>query len=247
MMAGRVAVVTGASRGIGHAIALRLARDGVKLVANYRAQSAPAEALVQQIRDGGGEAIAVQADVGRSPEAERLVATALETFGRVDILVNNAGITRDSLMLRLSDEDWGAVLATNLTGAFVCTRAVLRSMLRQRYGRILNVSSVVGLMGNAGQANYAAAKAGLLGLTRSVAREVASRGITVNALAPGYIATEMWEPVSEAARSHLREMIPLGREGTPEDVAEAAAYLVSDAAAYVTGQVLNVDGGLVMA
>jgi 3-oxoacyl-[acyl-carrier protein] reductase len=247
MMAGRVAVVTGASRGIGHAIASRLARDGVKLVVNYRAQSAQAEALVQQIRDRGGEAIAAQADVGSSPEAERLIATALEVFGRVDILVNNAGITRDSLVLRLSDEDWGAVLATNLTGAFVCTRAVLRSMLRQRYGRILNVTSVVGLTGNAGQANYAAAKAGLLGLTRSVAREVASRGITVNALAPGYIATEMWEPVAEAARSRLREMIPLGREGTPEDVAEAAAYLVSDAAAYVTGQVLNVDGGLVMA
>jgi 3-oxoacyl-[acyl-carrier protein] reductase len=243
----RVALVTGASRGIGRAIALRLARDGIAVVVNYRQQAAAAQEVVETITAAGGRAVAVAGDVGTVGVAETLVDGALQAFGRLDILVNNAGITRDNLLLRLAPEDWQAVLTTNLTGAYLCTRAALRPMLRQRWGRILNITSVVGLLGNAGQANYAAAKAGLIGLTRSTAREVASRGITVNALAPGYIATDIWAPVAESARQALLGAIPLGRAGTPEEVAEAAAFLVSDAAGYITGQVLNVDGGLVMA
>jgi 3-oxoacyl-[acyl-carrier protein] reductase len=245
--AGRVALVTGASRGIGRAIAERLGRGGASVVVNYRANEAAAATVVQAIQGGGSQAVAVAADVAHADEVERLIEATTGAFGRLDILVNNAGITRDNLLLRLSLDDWQAVLATNLTGAYLCTRGALRGMIRQRYGRVLNVSSVVGLTGNPGQANYAAAKAGLIGLTRSTAREVASRGITVNALAPGYIETDMWASVPEAAISKLREMIPLGREGAPAEVAEAAAFLVSDAAAYITGQVLNVDGGLVMA
>ena len=245
--AGRVALVTGASRGIGRAIAGRLAQGGAAVAVNYREHAAAAEEVVRAVQDAGGQAVALGADVAQPAEVDGLVQAALAAFGRLDILVNNAGITRDNLLLRLSPEDWQVVLATNLTGAYLCTRAVLRPMVRQRYGRILNISSVVGQIGNAGQANYAAAKAGLVGLTRATAREVASRGITANALAPGYITTEMWDHVSEATRARLRDLVPLGREGTVEDVAEAAAFLVSDAAAYITGQVLNVDGGLVMA
>ncbi|MBI2866250.1 MAG: 3-oxoacyl-[acyl-carrier-protein] reductase [Chloroflexi bacterium] len=243
---GRAAIVTGSSRGIGRAVALRLAREGASLVLNARQDEAGVRAVVTQVQQMGGQAVQAMGDVSQAETAKQLAEAAYHHFGRVDILVNNAGINRDNLIVRLSETDWDQVLDVDLKGAFLCTRAVLRYMLKQRWGRIINMSSAVGLMGNAGQANYASAKAGLLGLTRSIAREVASRGITVNAVAPGFIDTEMTQALSPQRRDSLLQQIPVGQLGAPEDVAHAVAFLASPEAAYITGQVLPVDGGLVM-
>ncbi|MDQ3328080.1 MAG: 3-oxoacyl-[acyl-carrier-protein] reductase [Chloroflexota bacterium] len=243
----RVALVTGGSRGIGRATALKLASTGTRVVVNYHKNQEAAEEVVAAATAAGAEAIIVQGDVSTQEGAEAAVKATMERWNRLDILVNNAGITRDQLIMRLSEEDWDAVLDTNLKGAYLCSKLASRHMLRARWGRIINISSVVGQMGNAGQANYAAAKAGLLGLTKSLAREFASKNITANAIAPGWIETDIVAGLSEEARQYVLGQIPLGRYGEPEDVAEAVAFLVSDAAAYITGQTLNVDGGMVMA
>ena len=243
---GRVAVVTGASRGIGRAIALKLAKMGAKVVVNYRSNKAAAEEVLDMIQTMGGTAIAVQADVRIFKDAQKLIKSALDQFGRLDILVNNAGTTRDTLLIRMSEEDWDIVIDTNLKGAFNCTKAAQRPMMKQRYGRIVNITSVAGLAGNAGQANYAAAKAGLVGFTKAVAKEVGSRNITVNAVAPGYVPTDLTANLPPDLIAKGLEMTPLGRAGTPEDIANAVAFLVSDDANYITGQVLSVDGGMVM-
>jgi 3-oxoacyl-[acyl-carrier protein] reductase len=243
---GKVAVVTGASRGIGRAIATTLAAAGAVVVVNYKSNQAAAEEVVRAIVAADGQALAVQADVGVPAEVEHLFKTALDRYGRLDILVNNAGITRDVLLLRMKEEDFDAVLDTNLRGVYLCTRAALRPMTRARSGRIINITSVIGLMGNAGQANYAAAKAGIIGFTKAVAREMGARNITVNAVAPGYIETELTGRLSDQIRAAILENIPLGRLGTPQDVANLVCFLASDAAAYITGQTLTVDGGMVM-
>ena len=242
----KVAIVTGASRGIGRAIALELARRGARVVVNYRSNAAAAQEVVENIRAEGGEAQAVQADVSQLSEAQGLIDAALQAYGTIDILVNNAGIARDTLLMRMSEEDWDAVLATNLKGAFNCSKAVQRTMLRKRAGRIINIGSVVGISGNVGQANYAAAKAGLIGLTKALAREFGSRHITVNLVAPGFIETDMTANLSEQLIQAALERIPLARLGQPQDVAAAVAFLASDAASYITGQVLCVDGGMAM-
>ena len=241
----RVAIITGASRGIGRAIALALAAEGAKVVVNYASSSGAAEDVVAAITGAGGEAIALQADVSKLEQVEAVFNQTLEKFGRVDVLVNNAGITRDTLLLRMKPEDWQAVIDLNLTGVFLCTRAVSKVMLKQRSGRIINIASVAGQMGNPGQANYSAAKAGVIGFTKTVAKELASRGITVNAIAPGFISTDM---TSDLKSEEILKYIPLGRYGEPEEVAGMARFLAADpAAAYITGQVFNVDGGMVMA
>ena len=243
-LGGKRALVTGASRGIGRAIALRLAAEGAGVVVNYHSGEDEAASVVSEITASGGRAIAFQASVASAEEANRLVDATVEALGGIDILVNNAGITRDNLLMRLSEDDWDAVLDTNLKGAFLCTKAAIRPMLRQRSGRIVNMSSIVAITGNPGQANYTAAKAGLIGFTKTIAREVASRGITVNALAPGFIETQMVEAIPEDLRKQILERIPLGQFGTPDDVARSVVFLASDDGAYITGQVIGIDGGL---
>jgi len=245
-LTGETAVVTGGSRGIGRAICLELARHGANIVFSYAGNTAAAEETLSQLRALGAKAAAVQGSVTDINAVNNLMNTALEQFGRIDILVNNAGITRDSLLMTMKEADFDAVLDTNLKGAFLCMKAVCRPMMKQRYGRIVNLSSVVGLRGNAGQVNYSASKAGLIGMTKSLARELASRNITVNAVAPGFISTDMTDALPESARQGLLSSIPAGRLGAPEDVAAAVAFLASQSAGYITGQVLCVDGGMAM-
>jgi len=241
----RVAIVTGASRGIGRAIALALASEGEKLVVNYATSSAAADQVVAEIAGLGGEAIAVQADVAQAEQVDALIDAVMGRWGRIDVMVNNAGITRDTLLLRMKLEDWQAVINLNLTGVFLCTKAASKVMLKQKSGRVVNIASVAGQMGNPGQANYSAAKAGVIGFTKTVAKELASRGITVNAVAPGFITTDM---TSDLKSDEILKFIPLARYGTPEEVAGMVRFLATDpAAAYITGQVFNVDGGMVMA
>ena len=250
-LAGRTALITGASRGLGRAIALRFAREGCDLALNYvadpgRDNAAEAETAAEEVRALGRRAVCLEADVADLPAVEAMVATALETLGKLDILVNNAGVTRDRTLKKLTKGDWDTVLAVNLTGAFHCTRAVLEHMRERSYGRIISLSSVTALTGNVGQTNYAASKAGLIGFSKSLAREVARRGITVNVIAPGFMATEMTQAMPPEVLEQVVQSIPVGHLGTPEDVAHAAVFLASEEAAYITGQVLSVNGGVYM-
>ncbi|MBA1333819.1 MAG: 3-oxoacyl-[acyl-carrier protein] reductase [Firmicutes bacterium] len=242
----RVALVTGGSRGIGKAVSILLAGLGACVVVNYSSSGEAAEGVVEEINARGGKAIALGGDVSKAAEAAVLVENTMNNYGRLDILVNNAGITRDNLIMRMKDEEWQRVIDINLTGAFNCTKAAVRPMMRQRSGRIINISSVVGIRGNAGQANYSASKAGIIGLTKAVAKEVGSRNITVNAVAPGYIQTDMTEVLSDGVKDEMVKRIVLGRPGKPEDVAWLVAFLASDLSSYITGQIIGVDGGIVM-
>ena len=243
---GKTALVTGGSRGLGRAVCLELAKGGASVVLCYAGNEAAAQETVREIEALGAKALTICCDVSDAAQVDALVKAAVETFGRIDILVNNAGITRDNLLMRMSEADFDAVISTNLKGTFLCMKAVSRLMLKQRYGRIVNLSSVVGLRGNAGQVNYAASKAGVVGMTKSLAKELASRGVTVNAVAPGFIETDMTAALTDAARAAAQGSIPMNRLGAPEDVAKAAAFLAGDGAAYITGQVLAVDGGMAM-
>ena len=242
---GKVALVTGASRGIGAVVAHRLAQAGARVGVNFHSSSDAAEIVVDSINKAGGEAILVGGDVSLEEPAEKVIKDLVDHYGRIDILVNNAGINKDQLLIRMKPEDFDSVMNVNLRGAFLCTRYAMTHMIRQRSGRVINMSSVVGLSGNPGQANYAAAKAGLVGLTKAVAREVASRNVTVNALAPGYITTAMVDELSEETQDKILSTIPMGRFGTPDDVAEAVIFLAGDGASYITGQVLTIDGGMI--
>ncbi len=242
----KVAIVTGASRGIGRAIALEFGSRGARVVVNFNQNSSAADEVVKTISESGGEAFSHQADVSVFEQADGLVKTAIEKYGDLHILVNNAGITRDGLIMTMSESDWDDVIQTNLKSTFNCCKAAIRHMLRRRYGRIINIASVSGIMGNPGQTNYSASKAGQMGFTRALAREVASRTITVNAIAPGFIQTDIWSTVPEDAQKSLMDIIPLGRVGQPEEIAKAAAFLASDDAAYITGHILTVDGGIAM-
>lgn len=245
LLSGKTAIVTGASRGIGAAISRRLCEVGANVVICSRSTESVNQ-TAKVLEDKGYSIHAMAADISKKEDVETLVEHTIQQFSQVDILVNNAGITRDMLLMRLKDEDWDAVLQTNLTGTMYCTRAVLRPMIRQKSGRIINISSVIGIMGNAGQASYAAAKAGIIGLTKTTAKEVGTRGITVNAIAPGFITTDMTAKIPEELQQKVLEMIPLQNYGTPDDVADSVCFLASDAARYITGQTLQVDGGMVM-
>ena len=245
MLKGRVALVTGASRGIGRAIALKLARHGAAVIVNYRGSHQSAQEVVREIEAFGGEAVALGADVSNGEEVKKMIAEIKERFGRLDILVNNAGINEDSLLLRMKSEGWEKVINTNLTGTFNCTREALKLILKSDSGSIINISSVVGQIGNAGQCNYAAAKAGIIGFTRSLAREMAGRNVRVNAVAPGFIDTDMTAKLSQEVREKLLAQIPMGKLGSPEDVANAVLFLAQPSSGYITGQTINVDGGMV--
>ncbi len=243
---GKTAIVTGASRGIGRAIALQLASEGANVVVNFSGSEQKASQVVEEIQNLGSQAIAVQANISDGDSVQELMNAAMEQFGSIDILVNNAGITRDNLLMRMKEDEWDDVINTNLKGVFLCTKAVTRQMMKQRAGRIINISSIVGVMGNAGQANYVAAKAGVIGLTKTTARELASRNILVNAIAPGFITTEMTDALPEDVKNSMLAQIPLAKLGNPEDIAKAVVFLASDDASYMTGQTLHIDGGMYM-
>lgn len=246
MLKGKTAIVTGAARGIGRAIALKLASNGVNIVLNYRSSEEKAIEVEEEIKKLGVEVLRVQGDISKLADVENLVNSAKDRFGVIDIMVNNAGITKDTLILRMKEEEFDSVIDTNLKGVFNCLKSITPIMVKQKTGKIINLSSVVGIVGNAGQVNYAASKAGVIGMTKSLAKEVGSRGITVNAVAPGFIETEMTEVLGEKLKEESKKAIPLKRLGTPEDVAAVVSFLASDEANYVTGQVINVDGGMVM-
>ncbi|MER2088101.1 MAG: 3-oxoacyl-[acyl-carrier-protein] reductase [Sporosarcina sp.] len=243
---GKSAIVTGASRGIGREIALLLGKEGARVAVNYSGSKDKADEVVSLITESGGEAFAIQADVSNAESVKNMVDKTLEAFGRIDILVNNAGITRDNLLMRMKEDEWDDVVNINLKGVFLCTKGVTRQMMRQREGRIVNVASIVGVSGNPGQANYVAAKAGVIGFTKTAAKELASRNINVNAVAPGFITTDMTDALSEEVKGQMLSGIPLGKLGSPEDVARTVLFLLSEDAAYITGQTIHVDGGMVM-